>query len=193
MPKFSDPVKLLDWLVANNWVDVSHLLSNLLTRQKITALKPALNDWSTLDAAEKRLRARTLLQQEIPEINTSITANGIRDVDPESKDVDILTNNNDSSSSETEIPEKIPDKSPIDFLMHDQPRPDESREIQLPDIVPAKIHASILTTTVPSTTTTRIMSVLHATNSGTARSTTRRIFPLQKGFLLNNFLFKMNN
>uniref|UniRef100_A0A1I7W2I5 Receptor protein-tyrosine kinase n=1 Tax=Loa loa TaxID=7209 RepID=A0A1I7W2I5_LOALO len=170
----SDPVKLLDWLVANNWVDVSHLLSNLLTRQKITAIKPALSDWNTLDTAEKRLRARTLLQQEIPEISTSITTNGIQDVDSESKDVDILMNSNDSSSSETD--EKIPEK--LDFLMHDQPRLDESDEAHVPDIAP-RIHAPVITMTTSATGTTKI-AFLHAANSLTARTTTRRIFPLQK-------------
>lgn len=164
-------------------MDVSHLLSNLLTRQKITAIKSALSDWSTLDTAEKRLRARTLLQQEIPDIDTSITANGIQDVGPESKDVDILTNNNGSSSSETD--EKIPEKSPVDFLMHDQPRSDGPREVHLPDIAPRKVDVPVIATTTSATTTTR-MVFLHTTNSVTARSTTRRIFPLQKGSHLNN-------
>uniref|UniRef100_A0A0R3RTV2 Receptor protein-tyrosine kinase n=1 Tax=Elaeophora elaphi TaxID=1147741 RepID=A0A0R3RTV2_9BILA len=173
----SDPVKLLDWLVANNWVDVSHLLSNLLTRQKITAIKPALSDWNTLDTAEKRLRARTLLQQEIPDITTSITANGIQDVDPEKKDIDIFMNNNDSSSSETDG--KILEKSPIDFLMHDQPHPDESHRMDLPDITPKKFHVPVIASTVPTTITTR-MVFLQATNPVTTRYTTRRIFPLQK-------------
>lgn len=158
--------------MANNWVDVSHLLSNLLTWQKITAIKPALSDWNALDIAEKRLRARTLLQQEIPDISASVTINGIQD--PETKDV-----NNDSFSGETD--EKIPEKSPIDFLMHDQPHPDESREIPASDIAPREIHVPILATTLSTTTTTR-MTFLHATNSATTRSTTRRIFPLQKGF-----------
>uniref|UniRef100_A0A8R1XWP3 Receptor protein-tyrosine kinase n=1 Tax=Onchocerca volvulus TaxID=6282 RepID=A0A8R1XWP3_ONCVO len=170
----SDPVKLFDWLVANNWVDVSHLLSSLLTQQKITAIKPALSDWNTLDTAEKRLRARTLLQQEIPDISATVTTNGIQNVVPESKDVNILMNNNDSSSSETD--EKFSEKSPIDFLMHDQPSPDESRRS---DIAPRRIHVPAIATTTSATLTTK-MAFLHATNSVTARSTTRRIFPLQK-------------
>ncbi|KAL3981864.1 Protein tyrosine kinase family protein [Acanthocheilonema viteae] len=149
--------------------DIMHDQQQQLSGLKATALLS--------DTAEKRIRARTLLQQEIPDITTSITANGIQDVDPESKDVDILINNNDSSSSETD--EKILEKSPIDFLMHDQPRPDESREIHIPDIAPRKANVPTLTTTISTTTTTR-MAFLHATNSMTTRSTTRRIFPLQK-------------
>lgn len=161
-------------------MDVSHLLSSLLTQQKITAIKPALSDWNTLDTAEKRLRARTLLQQEIPDISATVTTNGIQNVVPESKDVNILMNNNDSSSSETD--EKFSEKSPIDFLMHDQPSPDESRRS---DIAPRRIHVPAIATTTSATLTTK-MAFLHATNSVTARSTTRRIFPLQKGFHLNN-------
>uniref|UniRef100_A0AAF5PGR0 Receptor protein-tyrosine kinase n=4 Tax=Wuchereria bancrofti TaxID=6293 RepID=A0AAF5PGR0_WUCBA len=128
------------------------------------------------DNAEKRLRARTVLQQEIPDISTSITANGIQDVDQESKDVDILINNNDSFSSE--IDEKIPEKSSLDFLMHDQPRPDQSVEAHLPDIAPRRIHTPVIATT--TATITARMVFLHTTNSVTARSTTRRTFPLQK-------------
>ncbi|KAM3726992.1 Myoblast growth factor receptor [Dirofilaria immitis] len=126
------------------------------------------------DTAEKRLRARTLLQQEIPDISASVTTNGIQNLGPENKD-DILMNDNDSSSSEAD--EKMSEKSAIDFVMHDQPRPDESREAQLPDIAPRRIHPIAATT---SSTFTTKMAFLHATNLITVRSTTRRTFPLQK-------------
>uniref|UniRef100_A0A915PIW2 receptor protein-tyrosine kinase n=1 Tax=Setaria digitata TaxID=48799 RepID=A0A915PIW2_9BILA len=170
----SDPVKLLDWLVANDWVDVSHLLSNLLTRQKIAAIKPALSDWSTLDAAEKRLRARTLLQQEITDISASITTNDMENADPENKGINNLMNNNESYSNE--IDEKISEKSPLDLLMHDQPRADNSDEVRLSDIAPKRIHVSVVTTTASATRAV----FFHVTNPVTPRSTIRRVFPLQK-------------
>lgn len=171
--------------MANNWVDVSHLLSNLLTRQKMIAIKSALSDWSTLDIAEKRLRARTLLQQEIPDISASITSDGIQNSGSRNMDVDILMNSNESSSNENES--KISEKLPVDVLMHDQPRSHLSSEPRLPDVASRKTHSPVITTTAPSTITTRTIS--HATNSATIRYTTRRVFPLQKGFRLINFWF----
>ncbi|MCP9266411.1 Fibroblast growth factor receptor [Dirofilaria immitis] len=137
---------------------LSGLRATALLSAKITAIKPALSDWNTLDTAEKRLRARTLLQQEIPDISASVTTNGIQNLGPENKD-DILMNDNDSSSSEAD--EKMSEKSAIDFVMHDQPRPDESREAQLPDIAPRRIHPIAATT---SSTFTTKMAFLHATN-----------------------------
>lgn len=47
--------------------DVSHLLPDLLSHSKIAEIREERNRWTHLDAAAKRLRARTLFQQRPPE------------------------------------------------------------------------------------------------------------------------------
>ncbi|VDN01536.1 unnamed protein product [Thelazia callipaeda] len=178
--QIADPVKLLDWLVENNWADVSHLLTSLLTRQKLASVKSSLSDWSTLDNVEKRLRARTLLQHDIPDISANITADHIQNTDVEENEADILMHFMDNHSNE--IDETVMGRSPIDLLMHDQPRVDSYIERNPPDIAPKAPYIPVeatVTATFTAATTKTIFS--HVTNSFSTRSTTtRRVFALQK-------------
>lgn len=180
--KFSDPVKLLDWLIENDWADVSHLLPNLVTEQKIAAVKQALIDWDSLDTAEKRLRARTLLQQEIPDTGASATTNGIQNLGPESDDGDDFIVNDS-----IDIGERRPGNSPLDLFMHDQPRVDTSHEENLSDIAPK----SITVLDAAAMTIARTKTLLITTNSVTPRPTTRLAFPPQKGVVYFSLLHKI--
>uniref|UniRef100_A0A914S3P1 Ig-like domain-containing protein n=1 Tax=Parascaris equorum TaxID=6256 RepID=A0A914S3P1_PAREQ len=149
----ADPIKLFDWLVANQMADVSHILPNLLSRQRLHQLKTLLSDWDSLDVAAKRLRTRTVLQQQFPAVGAGNS----------------LENDDDDES--TEMVSLKRKNSPIDMPMHDEPRPDP--EIKDNPLSPTSLASTTLSTSTTTATTT-------TTASSTTRQTTRLSFPPQK-------------
>uniref|UniRef100_A0A915CAJ0 Receptor protein-tyrosine kinase n=1 Tax=Parascaris univalens TaxID=6257 RepID=A0A915CAJ0_PARUN len=107
----------------------------------------------TADVAAKRLRTRTVLQQQFPAVGAGNS----------------LENDDDDES--TEMVSLKRKNSPIDMPMHDEPRPDP--EIKDNPLSPTSLASTTLSTSTTTATTT-------TTASSTTRQTTRLSFPPQK-------------